>query len=56
VKSLPISDEDKARFPDINRSALDPMEGWLRQQAPPMLRWRLLQRALWVNGADSLFD
>ena len=56
VKSLPISDEDKARFPDINPSALDAMEGWLRQQGPPMLRWRLLQRGLWVNGADSLFD
>jgi dienelactone hydrolase len=56
VKSLPISDEDKTRFPDVNPSALDPMEGWLRQQAPPMLRWRLLQRGLWVNGADSLFD
>ena len=56
LKTLPISDEDKAHFPDINPSALDPMEGWLRQQAPPMLRWRLLQRGLWVNGADSLFD
>ncbi len=56
VKTLPISDEDKARFPYINPAALDPMEGWLRQQAPPMLRWRLLQRGRWVNGADSLFD
>ena len=23
---------------------------------PPMLRWRLLQRGLWVNGVDSIYD
>ncbi len=56
VANLPVSDDEKARFPDIDRSALDPMEKWLREKGDPMLRWKLLQRGLWVNGADSLFD
>ena len=54
---LPISDEEKRRFPDIDPESLHPMEEWLRgPEADPMLRWRLLQRGLWVYGADNLFD
>lgn len=56
VPSLPISDQEKARFPDVDRAALDGMEEWVREKADPLLRWKLLQRGLWVNGVDSLFD
>ena len=56
VPRLPLSDEDKARFPDIDPQALAPMEQWLRDEADPSLRWRLLQRGLWVNGTETLFD
>ncbi len=57
VPMLPISDEEKRRFPDIDPESLRPMEEWLRgPEADPMLRWRLLQRGPWVYGADNLFD
>ena len=56
VGALPLADEDKARFPDIDPALLAPMEEWLRgPEGDPMLRWKLLGRGLWVNGADSLF-
>jgi Alpha/beta hydrolase family len=57
VGALPLSDDDKARFPDVDPALLAPMEAWLSgPEADPMLRWRLLRRGLWVSGADSLFD
>lgn len=56
VPRLPLSDEDKAAFPRIDASALDPMESWLNgPDADPMLRWRLLDRGRIVHGADTLF-
>jgi pimeloyl-ACP methyl ester carboxylesterase len=57
VPALPLANEDKKRFPDIDPKSLRPMEEWLEgPEADPMLRWRLLQRGLWVNGVDDLFD
>jgi alpha-beta hydrolase superfamily lysophospholipase len=57
VARLPLSDEDKARFPDVDPAKLQPMEDYLRgPDADPMLRWRLVQRGLWVHGKESLFD
>jgi pimeloyl-ACP methyl ester carboxylesterase len=56
LPSLHLSDAQKASFPDIDRHALQPMEAWLRDTADPMLRWKVIQRGLWVNGASSLFD
>lgn len=57
VPTLPLSDADKERFPDIDPSRLDSMESWLKgPDADPMLRWRLLQRGPWVHGKDTLFD
>jgi dienelactone hydrolase len=57
VARLPLSDEDKQRFPDIDRSKLAPMEEFLNgPEANPMLRWRLIQRGLWVHGKTNLFD
>lgn len=54
---LPLSDEDKARFPDIDRALLAPVEEHLRgPDADPMLHWRLVRRGLWVHGVDTLFD
>lgn len=55
VSRLALSDDDKAAFPDIDPAKLAPMEDWLRSDdADPSLRWRLLDRAPWVHGADTL--
>src|SRR5699024_10246097 len=57
VGRLPLSEEEKSAFPQIDPSKLDPMEEFLRSDdADPMLRWRLIDRGLWVNGADSLYE
>ncbi len=57
VSMMPLSDADKARFPDVDPSCLDPMVEYLQSDTTdPMLRWRLIQRALWVHGVDSFFD
>jgi pimeloyl-ACP methyl ester carboxylesterase len=57
VGALPLSDADKARFPDIDPALLDPMQARLdRPDADPMQRWRLLQRGPWVHGKDTLYD
>ncbi|HEY3586163.1 MAG TPA: acetylxylan esterase, partial [Myxococcaceae bacterium] len=55
---LPLSDEEKARFPeDVDPSRLAGMEERLRSpEADPLLRWRIIQRGLWVHGKDTLFD
>jgi pimeloyl-ACP methyl ester carboxylesterase len=57
LASLPLSDEEKARFPDVDRSKIAPVEEYVRgPDADPMLRWRLIQRGLWVHGKKDLFD
>jgi Alpha/beta hydrolase family len=51
ISALPLSDEQKAAFPNIDPKCLDPMVEWLRgPSADPMLRWKLLQRGLLVHG------
>lgn len=55
--ALPLSDEDRAAFPDVDPAALAPMEAWLQgPDVDPLLRWRLLGRGQWVHGAPSLYD
>jgi pimeloyl-ACP methyl ester carboxylesterase len=56
VTSLPLTDAQKAAFPNIDPHALDPMEQWLREKADPMLRWTIIQRGLWVNHVDTVYD
>jgi pimeloyl-ACP methyl ester carboxylesterase len=57
LRTLPLTDEQKAAFPNIDPAVLDPFEEWLNgPDAPPMLRWVLIQRGLWVNGVDTLYD
>ena len=57
VGALPLSDEDKARFPDIDPARLDPLQTWLDSpEADPVQRWRLLQRGPWVHGEDTPYD
>jgi pimeloyl-ACP methyl ester carboxylesterase len=54
---LPLTDVQKATFPDIDPALLEPFEEWLNSQdAPSMLRWSLVQRGFWVNGVDSVYD
>ncbi|MFN8592308.1 MAG: alpha/beta fold hydrolase [Thermomicrobiales bacterium] len=53
---LPLTDEQKAAFPDIDPALLAPFEAWLQSpEAPAMLRWALIQRGFWVNGVDSVY-
>lgn len=58
IQRLPLSDEQKATFPDgVDQSALQPMQDWLAgPDGDPQLRWSLLQRGLWVNGQPTLYD
>ena len=55
---LPLSDEQKATFPDgVDPHALDTTEQSLSSaDADPFLRWSFLQRGTWVHGKDTLFD
>jgi pimeloyl-ACP methyl ester carboxylesterase len=56
VRMLPLTDAQKAAFPDIDPSLLASMEAWLKgPDAPAMLRWAIVQRGFWVNGVDSLY-
>jgi pimeloyl-ACP methyl ester carboxylesterase len=57
VGMLPLSDADRARFPDIDPSKLDPLQTWLdNPETDPMVRWRLVQRGPWVHGKETLYD
>ncbi|MBA3324639.1 MAG: alpha/beta hydrolase [Rhodobacteraceae bacterium] len=54
---LPLTDEQKAAFPDIDPKLLDGMAQALEgPNADPMLRWAFLQRGFWVHGVDTLCD
>lgn len=56
LQRLPLTDEQKAAFPDIDPSSLDEMQAYLLSpEVPPMLHWSLIQRGLWVHGVDSVF-
>lgn len=57
IPALPLSAEQKAKFPDIDPALMEPMAAYLASpQSDPLLRWKLLQRGLWVNGVRTLFD
>jgi pimeloyl-ACP methyl ester carboxylesterase len=57
VAMLPLDDEAKARFPDIDPRLLDPMEAaFASPGADPMMVWRLVKRGQWVHGVDSLYE
>lgn len=56
VAMLPLSEDEKAAFPAIDPEKLAPMERWVRQEAEPLMRWRLAQRGLWVHGVETLFE
>jgi pimeloyl-ACP methyl ester carboxylesterase len=55
---LPLSDEEKAAFPDgVDPSRLDAMEQSLAGPGvDPTLRWRLVDRAQMVHGTSTLFE
>jgi hypothetical protein len=57
LRALPLTDEQKAAFPNIDPALLDPFDAWLNgPDAPPMLHWVFIQRGLWANGVDNLYD
>lgn len=50
--ALPLPADLKDRLPDVDPAELDPHLAPLA--ADPALRWRLVQRGLWVHGVPSL--
>ena len=57
VAALPISDEEKKRYPDLGPETLRSLEESLEgPDANPFLSWALLQRGLWVHGVDTLHE
>lgn len=57
VNMLPLTDEQRTAFPDIDPHALDEMQRWLcGPQADPSLRWKLLSRGRIVHGKDTVFE
>jgi hypothetical protein len=56
VGMLPLADEQKAAFPDMDPHSLDAMEAQLAgPDGNPVLRWSLLERGRWVHGQPTLF-
>jgi alpha-beta hydrolase superfamily lysophospholipase len=57
IDRLPLSDEQKAAFPDgVDPHALDQMQAFLAgPEGDPAMRWALLQRGLWVSDQPNLF-
>jgi len=57
LKVLPL---DPAVLADIEHAdpvVLEPFEAWLRSpKAEPMLRWKIIQRGMWVHGAKNLCE
>jgi pimeloyl-ACP methyl ester carboxylesterase len=57
ASTLPISDEEKERYPDLSPETLRSLEESLEgPDANPFLSWALLQRGPWVRGVDTLHD
>ncbi len=57
LAALDLTAEQKAAFPDVDPAIFEPMEAWLKgPDAPPMMRWSIIQRGFWVNGVDNLYD
>lgn len=45
------------KFPDIDPHVFDAVELQLRSpSADPMVRWKILQRGMWVHGVNSLYQ
>ncbi|MFG2196008.1 alpha/beta hydrolase family protein [Streptomyces sp. NPDC048639] len=49
---LPLPAELKDRLPDVDPAELDPHLAVLEEN--PVLRWKLVQRGLWVHGLETL--
>ncbi len=57
VPVLPLSDADKAAFPDIDPSALDELAASLdAPDADPMTVWKLRDRGMLVHGKETVFE
>lgn len=54
VTMLPLTDDEKAAFPNIDLTKLDPIGQWLDSpDADPVMKWRIVQRGFWVNGVPD---
>lgn len=57
LAALDLTEEQKKAFPDVDPALFAPMQAWLEgPDAPPMMRWSIVQRGFWVNGVDNLYD
>ena len=57
LKALPVDATVLADIEHADPALFEPFEQWLRSpKAEPMLRWKILQRGLWVHGAKNLHE
>jgi pimeloyl-ACP methyl ester carboxylesterase len=57
LRMLPVSAEALNDLDHADRNVFASIEKGLRSdQADPMLRWRIIQRLLWVHGKSNLYD
>jgi dienelactone hydrolase len=57
LKALPVPPEVLKDLEHADPNLFAPVERALRSaKADPMLRWRLIQRLLWVHGKNNLYD
>lgn len=57
VPILPLTDDEKAAFPDVDLSKLDPIQEWLTSDdVDPTMRWRIVGRGFWVNGVNNFAE
>jgi pimeloyl-ACP methyl ester carboxylesterase len=57
LRTLPVSPDVLNDLDHADPNLFAPMEQALRSpKADPMMRWRLIQRLLWVHGKSNLYD
>ncbi|MBV9035814.1 MAG: alpha/beta fold hydrolase [Acidobacteriaceae bacterium] len=57
LRMFHLPPEVAEHFPHVDPTLFDPIEQHLRSPAAdPILRWKVIQRGLWVHGVPSLYD
>ena len=57
LRMFHLPPEMTAGFPDVDPHIFDPVEKQLRSSAAdPIMRWKVIQRGLWVHGLSSVYE
>ena len=57
VAMLPLTDEEKQAFPNVDLAKLDPIQDWLTSDdVDPTMHWRIVGRGFWVNGVSNFAE